>query len=54
MIDFVKKTLYVSENDNRNETTSDLPKPHIVIIGATGSLNYKNAPLGALMGLDGP
>ncbi len=40
MIDFVKK-LNFSENENRNETTSDLPKPHIVIIGATGSFNYK-------------
>ncbi len=36
---FVKK-LYFSET--RNETTSDLPKPHIVIIGATGSLNLSN------------
>jgi hypothetical protein len=36
MIDFVKK-LYFSENENRNEIASDLPKPHIVIIGATGS-----------------
>ena len=34
MIDFVKKHLYVSENENRNETT----KPHMDIIGATGSL----------------
>ncbi len=36
MIDFVKK-LYFSENENRNETTSDLPKSHIVITGALGS-----------------
>ena len=41
MIDFVKENLYSSENETRNETTSDLPKPHIVIIGATGSFNYK-------------
>ncbi len=33
--------LIFSENENRNETTSDLPKPHIVIIGATGSFKYK-------------
>jgi hypothetical protein len=46
MIDFVKKHLYVSENENRNETTSELPKPHIVIIGATGSLHYKKKILG--------
>jgi hypothetical protein len=43
LIDFVKK-LYFTENETRNETTSDLPKPHIVIIGATGSLNYKKGP----------
>ncbi len=38
------KKLYFSENENRNETSSDLPKPHIVIIGATGLLNYKQGP----------
>ncbi len=38
------KKKYFSENETRNETTSDLPKPHIVIIGATGSLNYKKGP----------
>ncbi len=34
---FCKKKLYFSENESRNETTSDLPKPNIVITGATGS-----------------
>jgi hypothetical protein len=29
-------TFNLSENEKRNETTSDLPKPHIVIIGETG------------------
>jgi hypothetical protein len=37
MIDFVKKQLYVSENENRNEITSDISKPHIVITEATGA-----------------
>jgi hypothetical protein len=37
MIDFVKENLYFSENETRNETTSDLPKPPFVITGATGS-----------------
>ena len=31
------KKIYFSENKSRNETTSDLPKPHIVITGASGS-----------------
>ncbi len=38
LIDFVKKKLYFSENASSNETTSDLPKPHSVITGASDTL----------------
>jgi hypothetical protein len=37
MIDFVKNTFSFSENESRNETTSDLPKPHFVITGDADS-----------------
>ncbi len=36
VFEFVKY-IYFSENENKNETTSDLPKPYFVITGATGS-----------------